>query len=99
MSAKPPIILPTAKVAGVVKTPAPGPEENKNIFPQTLSNGTILLDKIGSGQHVISLIKQTDPAQKYAFLVDCKCGVQGRAHLEQDVREYAAYHLKNKGLL
>lgn len=103
MSARPPII--TGSITGVqptTKTPTPPPaasKENKDIFPRTLSNGTILLAILGSGLHEIQLIQQTDASQKFKFLVDCKCGVQGRAHLEEDVRNYAAYHLKNKGIV
>lgn len=83
-------------IAGVKPISKPVEEKKKeSLFPRTLSNGSILIAELGSGHHVMSLIQQTDPAQKYKYLVDCKCGVQGRSHLEEDSRKYAEHHLRH----
>jgi hypothetical protein len=106
MSTKPSVLAQPPKIAGLKPpTPAPAPAENKKensseetkiTFPQPLPGGALLLDIIGSGQHSVRIIKQTDPSQKYEFLADCICGVQGRGHVEADVRGYAGWHIENK---
>lgn len=84
-----------------IKPTSPGPaapvsEQPK--FPIALSGGASQIGEMGSGKHIVRIIEHTDISQKYKYLADCPCGVQGRDYTEQGVRDYAAYHLKNRGI-
>lgn len=94
MSAKPPILAgvqPSTKPLGA----GPALEKEKDIsFPLGLSKGDEMLDVLKLNvRHEVSLIKKIDPSQFFPYLASCKCGSQGRAKSEQEIRAYAQYHI------
>jgi len=48
----------------------------------------------GPKGHIATIVKQTDPAQKFPFLVNCTCQFQGRAMTETTIRTTVQRHFE-----
>lgn len=82
----------------VSKVPASAvtPETPAPVFGGTPPSAppTPLKTMNGPKGHVATIIKQTDPAQKFPFLVNCTCQFQGRAKTEVDIRTTVQRHFE-----
>lgn len=43
--------------------------------------------------HTVTVTEQKDPSHVYRFLVECRCGWQGRCHSEPEAQQLKHKHL------